>query len=135
MIRQILLFPRSQDQLIQVNHRGIIKAPLKEVVCDETGGPGGSLARVNDGLFTIRQQQHVLPVPEFHPAVNQGKGRAIGVIHNEHEFRAFDPGHSAARDDPDASGLVAMEKGNDSPRKVQARLRLGRIRRQYLKLG
>ena len=133
-----VLFLSRQRQIVQIKHRRIIKAPLQKIVGDEAGSSHRCLAGFGDGLLEIGEGERAVVVAEFDNAINHGKRRAlraIGLRDFHDKFRAFDSGGGAARDDADAAGLVAMEKGDDPANQVQAGFGIARVRRQNLQLG
>ena len=75
------LFFRRERQIRRIDHRRVVKAPLQNVVGDETGGANGRLARLDDGLLAVGQQQHGLFVAKPDLAVNHGQRRAFRFVH------------------------------------------------------
>jgi len=111
-------------QIVQINHCRIVKAPLQDVVGNETRSANGRFARLGDGLLAVGQQECGLFVAKPDLAVNHGQGCSLRVVRQD-EFRALHPGDGAAGDDPDASRFVPMEKRDDAPEQMQPALRTG----------
>ena len=132
-VERLLLFG-GERQIRRINHRRIIKAPLQNVVGDETRRANGRLARLGHSLLAVGQQERGLFIAKPNLAVNHRQRlllRVVAGLDVQNEFRAFHAGDGAAGDDPDAARFVPMEKRDDAPEQMQPALRIRRIRRQY----
>jgi len=129
---KIFLLVRRKLQIVQIKNGGIIKTPLQNVIGYETRRENGRFSEIDDGLLAVGEQQGGLFVSKFNFAINHRKPRFICVIHGHDKFSSFHSGDGSARDDLDSSGLVAVEKRNDSADQMQPALRVRQIGRQNL---
>ena len=132
---QSLAFLSRQRQVEQVEHGGIIKAPLQNVVSDEARGPDRRRAQLGHGLLIVGDGERALRVAQLDRAIDHVKPRAfrrVQALDGHHEFSPLDAGGAAASNDADAARSVAVEKGEQSSKKIQAVCRSRLLGREYL---
>ena len=84
----------------------------------KAGKLGDRLPR-NRSLLHIREGERASLVGELDDAVNQRKGGAFNAVYDirsQDKFSAFHTGDGTARDDANAAGFIAMEKGDVTER-------------------
>ena len=133
--RQGLLFGTRQLQIRRVDHPRIIKAPLQEVVRDESGRLFRCLPRIHHRLFAVGQGERARRRAKLHPAIHHGDRRPVRVIRRQQKFRAFNTSDRPTGIHMDAARLIAMKEGNDAVHQIDPGLIVVAGRGQDLQFG
>ena len=122
-------------KVVQVQHAGIIKTPLQQIVGNEARGLHRRAAGSGDGLLAVGEPARAGGVGQGHFAVEDGHGGLFDAVDRQHghdEFRALDAGGAAARQHANASLRTAVEKGKHPADEMQAVFVLGGFQRADL---